>query len=54
MESAMTIQKKSADQVISLCRKAGVKIVAGGPLFTSEYEEYVSIVDNLVVLFQQY
>jgi radical SAM superfamily enzyme YgiQ (UPF0313 family) len=47
--SAMTIQKKSADQVISLCRKAGVKIVAGGPLFTSEYEEYVSIVDNLVL-----
>ncbi len=36
--SAMVVQRKSAQQIISRCKKAGVKVVAGGPLFTAEYE----------------
>ena len=47
--SAMTIQKKSVDQIISLCKKAGIKTVAGGPLFTSEYKEYLDTVDHLIL-----
>ena len=41
--SAMYIQKKSADKVIEECIKYGVKIVAGGPLFTREYKNYSQI-----------
>ncbi len=47
--SAMTLQKKSTDQLISVFRNAGVKIVAGGPLFTSEYKEYIDTVDHLIL-----
>ena len=32
--SAMTAQRESTKRVIERCRKAGVKVVAGGPLFT--------------------
>ena len=35
--SAMTVQRKSAHEVLARCRKAGVKTVAGGPLFTIEH-----------------
>lgn len=38
--SAMVIQSKSARQVIDRCKALGVKTVAGGPLFTSSYEDY--------------
>lgn len=38
--SAMVIQSKSARQVIDRCKALGIKTVAGGPLFTSNYEEY--------------
>lgn len=38
--SAMSIQKASAKEVISKCKKKGIKIVAGGPLFTTGYEEF--------------
>ncbi len=41
--SAMYIQKKSVDKVIEECIKYGVKIVAGGPLFTREYKNYSQI-----------
>src|SRR5664279_29844 len=34
--SAMDIQRESSRHVIDLCKRAGVKIVAGGPLFTSD------------------
>ncbi len=46
--SAMSIQKESVIDVIKRCRSAGVKIVAGGPLFTNEYEDF-SDVDHLVL-----
>lgn len=41
--SAMTIQKASVKEVISKCKKMGIRIVAGGPLFTSGYEEFEDV-----------
>lgn len=37
--SAMIIQKESVKEIIRRCREKGVKVVAGGPLFTSEEKE---------------
>jgi radical SAM superfamily enzyme YgiQ (UPF0313 family) len=41
--SAMTIQKASVKEVIGKCKKMGIRIVAGGPLFTAEYEEFKDV-----------
>jgi len=38
--SAMIVQKKSVREVIEKCKKMRKKIVAGGPLFTMDSEEY--------------
>jgi len=38
--SAMTVQRKSTYQVIARCKAAGLKVVAGGPLFTAEHEQF--------------
>ena len=46
--SAMTVQKKSAREVISRCKRKGVKIVAGGPLFTAAGEDFPEV-DHLVL-----
>jgi radical SAM superfamily enzyme YgiQ (UPF0313 family) len=46
--SAMSIQSYSANKVIESCNRLKVKIVAGGPLFTSSYEYYENI-DHLVL-----
>jgi radical SAM superfamily enzyme YgiQ (UPF0313 family) len=46
--SAMVVQKKSAREVIRKCKKLGIRIVAGGPLFTTEYEEFEDI-DHFVL-----
>ena len=41
--SSMVVQRKSAYQLIGRCKEAGVKIVAGGPLFTSEHEQFKDV-----------
>jgi radical SAM superfamily enzyme YgiQ (UPF0313 family) len=41
--SAMSIQKESAKEVISRCKAHGVKVVAGGPLFTASHEEFKGV-----------
>ncbi|OAT84997.1 B12-binding domain-containing radical SAM protein [Desulfotomaculum copahuensis] len=46
--SAMTIQRESARELIGRCRSLGVKTVAGGPLFTMEYDEFAEV-DHLVL-----
>ena len=46
--SAMSTQKASVKEVISRCKKRGIKTVAGGPLFTTGYEEFEDV-DYLVL-----
>ncbi len=46
--SAMVTQRSSSKEVIARCNKMGTKIVAGGPLFTTEYEE-IKGVDHYVL-----
>ena len=41
--SAMIIQRESARAVIHRCKLAGVKVVAGGPLFTMEHEKFPEV-----------
>ena len=46
--SAMVVQKDSAKEVIARCNALNAKVVAGGPLFTTGYEEF-SGVDHFVL-----
>jgi radical SAM superfamily enzyme YgiQ (UPF0313 family) len=46
--SAMSIQRASAESIIARCKKMGVKIIAGGPLFTAMPEEF-SHIDHLIL-----
>src|SRR5512135_3212349 len=41
--SAMIVQRESARAVIQRCKTAGVKVVAGGPLFTMEHELFPGV-----------
>jgi radical SAM superfamily enzyme YgiQ (UPF0313 family) len=38
--SAMVVQRDSVLEVIGRCKRLGTRIVAGGPLFTTGYEEF--------------
>lgn len=46
--SGMSVQKQSARAVITRCRRIGKKIVAGGPLFTTGWEDFPEV-DHLVL-----
>jgi radical SAM superfamily enzyme YgiQ (UPF0313 family) len=46
--SAMTVQQDSAREVIARCKEAGVRTVAGGPLFTLEHERFEEV-DHFVL-----
>jgi len=41
--SGMIVQRESAHKTITRCKEAGLKIVAGGPLFTSEIDEFEDV-----------
>jgi radical SAM superfamily enzyme YgiQ (UPF0313 family) len=41
--SAMIVQRESASRLISRCKAAGLRIVAGGPLFNSEHERFEAV-----------
>jgi len=45
---AMVVQKESAKEVITRCKKLGTKIVAGGPMFTTGYKEFDGV-DHFVL-----
>lgn len=47
--SAMSIQKESVKKIITQCKRLGTKIVAGGPLFTSGYEDFEDDVDYFIL-----
>ena len=44
----MAVQRQSAGQIIARCRAAKVPVVAGGPLFTAEPEQFGEV-DHLVL-----
>ncbi len=46
--SAMGVQRRSVVETIERCKEAGLKVVAGGPLFTMEYEHFTSV-DHFVL-----
>ncbi len=46
--SGMSIQKVSAKNVISRCNRLGIRVIAGGPMFTAEHEEFPGV-DHLVL-----
>ena len=46
--SAMSIQKESTLSVIARCKTLGVKVIAGGPMFTTYPEEFKDV-DHLVL-----
>jgi radical SAM superfamily enzyme YgiQ (UPF0313 family) len=46
--SAMTVQRTSAHDIIRRCKNDGVRVVAGGPLFTMEHEQFPDV-DHFVL-----
>jgi len=46
--SAMAVQRRSVETVIARCKGLGTRLVAGGPLFTTGYEEFDGV-DHLVL-----
>ena len=48
MISAMSVQSASVRQVIDRCKYLDTKIIAGGPLFTEEFEQFTDV-DHLIL-----
>ena len=46
--SAMNVQEQSVREIVAECQGSGVRIVAGGPLFTHEHERFPGI-DHFVL-----
>ena len=46
--SAMVVQRESARRLVARCKEAGLRVVAGGPLFTSEHDQFKSV-DHFVL-----
>jgi radical SAM superfamily enzyme YgiQ (UPF0313 family) len=46
--SAMVVQQQSAKEAIARCNKAGIPVIAGGPLFTEESEQFPEV-DHLIL-----
>jgi len=46
--SGMVVQRDAARITIARCKEAGLKVVAGGPLFTSEHEQFEEV-DHFVL-----
>ncbi len=47
--SGMYVQKDSAIGIINKCKRKGIKLVAGGPLFTTHYNEFEELIDHFVL-----
>src|SRR3972149_2464782 len=47
--SGMAVQSRSAREVAERCKAAGLKVVAGGPLFTIEHEPFDDVGDHFVL-----
>jgi radical SAM superfamily enzyme YgiQ (UPF0313 family) len=43
MVSAMDVQRTSVKKVIATCKEAGLKVCAGGPLFTEDYPSFPNV-----------
>jgi radical SAM superfamily enzyme YgiQ (UPF0313 family) len=41
--SAMIVQRESVQAILKRCKALGVKVVAGGPLFTMEHEQFPEV-----------
>ena len=46
--SAMIVQRESARQIITQCKESGLRVVAGGPLFTSDQKQFADV-DHFVL-----
>ncbi|MBU1024239.1 DUF4070 domain-containing protein [bacterium] len=46
--SGMVVQRDSAKRIIKICNDIGLKVVAGGPLFTMEHDEFEGV-DHFVL-----
>jgi len=46
--SGMVVQRDSAREIIARCKEANLKVIAGGPLFTSEHAQFEDV-DHFVL-----
>lgn len=47
--SAMLVQKESVSEILQECLRLGKKVVAGGPLFNGTTEEYLPLIDHIIL-----